>query len=130
MLASSEVEFFSSATVFVNHVLEMDDGPYPVDLIIFGLTVARVAALISELCNKALIGFILQPSCVPSKDEEWTAVQHISKSGGGVLDRISEALFTSHGSLHKMKEYAEENWFAKYNLNHLRDSFRSPVRDT
>jgi len=130
ILASSEVNFFSSATVFVAHVLEMENETHPVDVLVFGLTVARVAALISELCNKPLIGFILQPSCIPSKDDEWTAVQHISSHGGGVIDRMTEALFTSHVSLQKMKERAEESRFAKYNLNHLRDSFQLPVRDT
>jgi len=125
LLAAAEVEFFRSATVFVSHVLEMDQDPVSkVDVLIFGLTVARTAALISELCDKPLIGFILQPSCIPSTDAEWTAVQAIP--GHSLQKRV----FTSHSCLRCMKRNMEENRLRTYNLNHLRESFRLPVCDT
>lgn len=128
VMACSEAEFFGSATVFLAHVLEMEDeGPRPVDLLVFGLTVARVAALVSELCDKALIGFILQPSIIPSSDEEWSAVQPVRRnqeagSGG--------RKFTSHSALRFVKGFVEESGFARYNLDHLRKSFGLEVTDT
>mmetsp|Transcript_2218 Transcript_2218/g.5187 ORF Transcript_2218/g.5187 Transcript_2218/m.5187 type:complete len:827 (+) Transcript_2218:231-2711(+) len=130
ILASSEVEFFSSATVFVDHVLQLSRSSTPVSLIVFGLTVARVAALISELCDIPLVGFILQPSCIPSRDEEWTAVQHIPHTESQWLSQLERALFTSHASLLWMKRKFEMNRFAKYNLPHLRDSLGLPILDT
>lgn len=52
----------------------------PVDLIVFGFTLAGVAALVSERCRTPLIGFILQPSRIPSKQEEGIAVKLLLKS--------------------------------------------------
>lgn len=121
IMASSEREFFPSATVFVEHVMAYEETSNPVDMLVFGLTVGRVAALISDLCEKRLVGFIMQPSCIPSKDADWPAVQPLSGSGGR---------FTSHASLQRMKEQIEQTRFARFNLNHLRDSFKLPTLDT
>jgi len=128
VLACSEAEFFGSATVFLSHVLEMeDDGPRPVDLLVFGLTVARVAGLVSELCGKALIGFILQPTIIPSNDEEWSAVQPV---GRGKSKTSSSNRFRSHSALRFVKGLVEESRLVRFNLDHLRKSFGLPVADT
>jgi len=127
VLAASEAEFFGSATVFLSHVLEMEEtGPRPVDLLVFGLTTARVAALISELCDKALAGFILQPTIIPSSDDEWTAVQPVRRANA----KASGGWFTSHHTLRCMKGFVEESGLARYTLSHLRKSFGLEVRDT
>mmetsp|Transcript_69260 Transcript_69260/g.109382 ORF Transcript_69260/g.109382 Transcript_69260/m.109382 type:complete len:913 (-) Transcript_69260:109-2847(-) len=123
ILACSEREFFSSATVFVRQLLDCANENTPVDLVVFGLTVARVAALISELFEKPLIGFILQPSCIPSTDDEWPAVQPLHPESTGKS-------YTSHKSLNKMKVRMENSRFAKYNVEWLRKSFGLPIEDT
>ncbi|CAJ1387869.1 unnamed protein product [Effrenium voratum] len=123
-LSRSEAEFFSSATVFVDEVLAAEKGPRPVDLIMFGFTLAGVAALVSEYCKKPLIGFILQPSCIPSTDQDWKAVMAIDGAEGhSLLDAIEEMAFTSHNSLKVLKDLAEKNPFASMNLNNLRLMF-------
>jgi len=87
-LSRSEAEFFSSATVFMDEVLSLEHSAKPVDLIMFGFTLAGVAALVSERCKKPLIGLILQPSCIPSKQEDWKAIQAIeSPEGKSLLER-------------------------------------------
>ena len=131
-LSRSEAEFFSSATVFMDEVLSLEHSAKPVDLIMFGFTLAGVAALVSERCKKPLIGLILQPSCIPSKQEDWKAIQAIeSPEGKSLLDTIEEMAFTSHGSLKVLKDLAEKNPFASMNLNHLRKLFDlEPVANT
>eukprot|EP00434_Breviolum_minutum_P033163 symbB.v1.2.029343.t2/scaffold3201.1/size61370/3 len=84
-LSRSEAEFFSSATVFMDEVLSLEHSAKPVDLIMFGFTLAGVAALVSERCKKPLIGLILQPSCIPSKQEDWKAIQAIESPEGKSL---------------------------------------------
>ncbi|CAE7744239.1 UGT80A2 [Symbiodinium necroappetens] len=130
-LARSEAEFFSSATVFVDYVRAMEAEPNPVDLIMFGFTLAGVAALVGEHCRKPVVGFILQPSCIPSKEEDWKAVQPIhSPEGKSLLDTVDEMAFTSHNSLKLLKDLAEKNPFASWNLNHLRRLFGLGPTDT
>ncbi|CAE7680619.1 UGT80A2 [Symbiodinium sp. CCMP2592] len=130
-LSRSEAEFFSSATVFVDYVKAMEAEPKPVDLIMFGFTLAGVAALVGEHCQKPVVGFILQPSCIPSKDEDWKAVQPIhSPDGKSLLDTVDEMAFTSHNSLKLLKDLAEKNPFASLNLNHLRKLFGLGPTDT
>eukprot|EP00439_Symbiodinium_sp_Y106_P038369 s6715_g4.t1 len=130
-LSRSEADFFSSATVFVDYVKAMEAEPNPVDLVMFGFTLAGVAALVGEHCQKPVVGFILQPSCIPSKDEDWKAVQPIhSPDGKSLLDTVDEMAFTSHNSLKLLKDLAEKNPFASLNLNHLRQLFGLGPTDT
>lgn len=130
-LSRSEAEFFSSATVFMDEVLSSENNK-PVDLIIFGFTLAGVAAMVGEHCKKPLIGLILQPSCIPSKQADWKAIHAIqSPDGKSLLDTVEEMAFTSHGSLKVLKDLAEKNPFASMNLNHLRKLFDlKPVANT
>lgn len=130
-LALSEAEFFSSATVFIHHVQQMEKETRPVDLILFGLTVAGVAAIVSEHCGKPMIGFILQPSIIPSREAGWAAVHAIhGPNGRSLLDRIEEAAFTSHGSLRVMKASAEHNPFSRWNIDSIRRLFGLGPADT
>jgi len=130
-LSRSEAEFFSSATVFVQHVQTLETGPNPVDFIMFGFTLVGVAALVAEHFKKPLIGFILQPSCIPSKDEDWKAIHPLpSPDGRSLLDIVDEMDFTSHGSLKRLKDLAEKNPFASLNLDHLRKLFQLGPVDT
>ena len=81
ILTNSEADFFWSAPVFMHHVSEMDhdDGvkllDKPVDFLVFSFTTSGIASIISEKLQKPLTGFVLQPTCIPSSDPKWTAVQ-------------------------------------------------------
>eukprot|EP00930_Biecheleria_cincta_P082629 TRINITY_DN72332_c0_g1_i1.p1 TRINITY_DN72332_c0_g1~~TRINITY_DN72332_c0_g1_i1.p1 ORF type:complete len:884 (-),score=141.56 TRINITY_DN72332_c0_g1_i1:325-2976(-) len=130
-LANSEAEFFSSATVFIHHILEMEKSSKPVDLVVFGFTLTCVASIISEFCKKPIVGYILQPSCIPSRDERWKAVQAIHGHHGRSLhNAVEKAGFTSHGCLKKLKEIAEHNPCARWNIGSLRKLFRLGPADT
>ena len=92
ILASAEAEFFPSTTVFLDHVRSLEHTRR-VDLVVYGLTVVGVALLIGELCAKPIIGFILQPSIIPSKDKTWTAVQAIQTHNlANWFDRVEDSL--------------------------------------
>lgn len=130
ILSMSEAAFFSSGTVFVDHVRRMEKEPKPVDLVVFGLTVAGLAAMVSEICHKPIVGFILQPSCIPSEEESWTAIQPISTHGANILDRLEEMAFTSHNTLALAKAFAEHNPFADYNIDQIRAWFDLGAADT
>lgn len=120
ILASAEAEFFPSTTVFLDHVRSLEHTRR-VDLVVYGLTVVGVALLIGELCAKPIIGFILQPSIIPSKDKTWTAVQAIQTHNlANWFDRVEEKLFTSHHTLGMMKVAAESNPLTRWNLPSLR----------
>ena len=48
-------------------------------------------------CGLPLAGFILQPSCIPSGDAGWEAVEHIETQQGALrlLDALERRCFTS-----------------------------------
>ena len=62
MLAWAEREFFQSEPAMFYWAEQL----HP-DLLLFGFTVTNVAMIISEALNIPLIGFILQPTCMPSE---------------------------------------------------------------
>jgi len=128
ILAWAEAEFFTSATVFLAHVQSMKNERKPVDMIIFGLTVAQVAALISEKLDIPIAGFILQPSCIPSQKhkQDWLAVQDIRTHKWSAVDSIEKRAFTGHKSLERLKAFAEHNWFTVLQVKTLREFFDLP----
>lgn len=129
MLSNSESEFFPSGPVIIHQIKAVDEYK-PVDLLIFGLTLTGVAMMASELCGKPMAGFFLQPSCIPSQDEEWNAVQPIKSHGLGLLDSLESHLFTGHGSLDLLKTFAEENPFSMWNITKMRGWHDLPKVDT
>lgn len=120
MMANSEAEFFSSLPVFMTYVQQMELEPKPVDLLIFGLTVAGVAALIGEYTGKPIAGFFLQPTCIPSEDEAWKAVIPLTTHAVSLFDAIEHACFTSQKSLARMKQFAENNPFSRWTIENMR----------
>jgi len=66
-----------------------------------------------------LIGFILQPSIIPSKDESWAAVAPIGKAVG----KTAGSSITSHETLRVMKELVEHNPLARWSIGALRRAF-------
>eukprot|EP00756_Hemistasia_phaeocysticola_P059179 Hpha_TRINITY_DN358_c0_g1::TRINITY_DN358_c0_g1_i1::g.112663::m.112663/K05841/E2.4.1.173; sterol 3beta-glucosyltransferase len=123
MLAFAEAEFFDSGPVFVHHLLRMQVSKTPADLIVFSFTTAGVAMLASERCNVPCAGFILQPSCIPSRDESWKAVVAIDSHSFEMIDRLEENYFTSHDTLEKLKSLAESGWVGSHSLRGMRKDF-------
>jgi hypothetical protein len=120
ILANSEADFFNSSTTFMNTVIELDEEPIPVDLLICGLTVIAVGAVLAEYLEKPMAGYILQPTVIPSTDKSWKAVQAIESHSIGLVDTVEEKLFTSHTSLTAMKSFFEGNPLNKYSISHIR----------
>lgn len=130
-LANSEAEFFASTTVFIHQILEMEKSPKPVDIVMFGFTLTGIASIVSEFCRKPIVGYILQPSSIPSSDASWKAVQAIhAPQGRSLSDVVGELAFTSHGSLKMLKKLAEHNPFATWNIDSLRKLFHLGPTDT
>eukprot|EP01126_Amoeba_proteus_P060900 TRINITY_DN8113_c0_g1_i7.p1 TRINITY_DN8113_c0_g1~~TRINITY_DN8113_c0_g1_i7.p1 ORF type:complete len:703 (-),score=134.12 TRINITY_DN8113_c0_g1_i7:172-2280(-) len=73
MLARSEVEFFPSEPYIYHWASTMKP-----DVILYGFTMASIALLLSESLNIPIIGFILQPTSIPSS--EYTPVIPIKSS--------------------------------------------------
>lgn len=82
MLAFSEAEFFSSGPVFAYQV-QKQHALVPIDLIVAAFTLTGIAMLVSEYCAVPMVGFILQPTCIPSADPNWKCVADID--AGNVL---------------------------------------------
>ena len=53
-----------------------------------------------------------------------------SPQGKSLVDTLEEMAFTSHSSLKVLKDLAEKNPFASWNLNHLRKLFDLAPADT
>mmetsp|Transcript_23053 Transcript_23053/g.50293 ORF Transcript_23053/g.50293 Transcript_23053/m.50293 type:complete len:726 (-) Transcript_23053:2565-4742(-) len=63
MLSRSEVEFFNSEPAIYYYAKEMKP-----DVIVYGFTMVTIAMIVSEALKIPLIGFVLQPTSIPSKD--------------------------------------------------------------
>ena len=62
MMARGEAEFFPSIHVCVHWAEVLQPS-----LIVFGFTMATIAAIASEKYGIPVVGFILQPTCIPSQ---------------------------------------------------------------
>eukprot|EP00450_Noctiluca_scintillans_P031994 CAMPEP_0194544704 /NCGR_PEP_ID=MMETSP0253-20130528/87995_1 /TAXON_ID=2966 /ORGANISM="Noctiluca scintillans" /LENGTH=656 /DNA_ID=CAMNT_0039391619 /DNA_START=74 /DNA_END=2041 /DNA_ORIENTATION=+ len=132
MMAASEAFFFESTTVFLDHVMTFEEqGQYqPVDLIVYGFTVAGIALTVGEYCKKPICGFILQPSCIPSKSKDWSAVVSIeTHQFVPVMDQMEQAI-TSHAALGTLKKIFESNPFQEWNLTTIRKVLKLPPVNT
>jgi len=131
MLSNSEAEFFNSCTVIMKHLQDLKDKGMAADMLVYGMTLTSIALIASEIHGMPAVGFILQPSLIPSSDPNWTAVQAIETHGKiGLLDSMEESLFTSQDSLAFWKKFAEKNPFASYNVNTMRGWFGLGTADT
>lgn len=129
MLANSEAEFLPSATVVIHQIQEIQRATQPVDLLVFGLTLTGVAMLASEYCQRPVAGFFLQPSCIPSKDSDWKAIEYIDFHGLSFIEKAEE-LACTHTTLNNVKAFVEHNPFAKWNIDNIRGWFNLPPADT
>merc|ERR1712080_659597 len=99
ILARAEGEFFDSEPVFFRTAQVMKP-----DLVIYGFTVASIAMIVSQALKIPILGFILQPTCIPSDD--YTAIIPIGTHQLGVIDKLEES-FTSHGFQKFLKHMME-----------------------
>uniref|UniRef100_A0A7S4UWR5 C2 domain-containing protein n=1 Tax=Alexandrium monilatum TaxID=311494 RepID=A0A7S4UWR5_9DINO len=131
MLANSEAEFFNSATVVMRRLTDLQASPTPVHMVTYGFTVASIGLMVSEKHQLPHVGFFLQPSSIPSRDPNWTAVQAINTHGVlSLIDSIEEKTCTSHDVLGWCKTFAEKNPFAFFNRDKIRGWFDLPAADT
>lgn len=132
MLASSESEFFNSATVVMKHLTDLQASSTPVNMMVYGFTLASITLMASEYFKIPCAGFFLQPSSIPSADPNWTAIQPITTRDGlfSFIDSLEEKAFTSQTSLALFKTFTEKNPFNKFNINSIRSWFELPAGDT
>eukprot|EP00993_Chasmostoma_nieuportense_P007578 NODE_851_length_1811_cov_8.114014_g796_i0.p1 GENE.NODE_851_length_1811_cov_8.114014_g796_i0~~NODE_851_length_1811_cov_8.114014_g796_i0.p1 ORF type:complete len:434 (+),score=118.99 NODE_851_length_1811_cov_8.114014_g796_i0:432-1733(+) len=101
MLARAECEFYDSEPLLFHWALTMKP-----DLLIYGFTMASVAVLLSEALHLPLLGFILQPTCIPSA--QYPAVVPIDTHMLPQMDSF-EKRFVSHGAQATLKALMELN---------------------
>mmetsp|Transcript_22908 Transcript_22908/g.47522 ORF Transcript_22908/g.47522 Transcript_22908/m.47522 type:complete len:442 (+) Transcript_22908:35-1360(+) len=130
MLSNSESEFFNSCTVVMKHLQSFKDQGTQVDMLVYGMTLTSIALMANELYKVPVVGFILQPSLIPSTDPAWTAVQAIKTHGISLMDSLEESMFTSQDALAFWKAFAEKNPFSGYNVNAMRRWFGLDPADT
>lgn len=132
MLACSESEFFSSASIIMKHLQTMQASSRPASMVVYGFTLTSIALMAGEYYKIPAVGFFLQPSGIPSSDPKWSAVQAISSHGGllSAVDNLEEKVFTSQDSLALLKRFAEKNPFATFNINSIRGWFELEPADT
>eukprot|EP01126_Amoeba_proteus_P016368 TRINITY_DN17574_c0_g2_i1.p1 TRINITY_DN17574_c0_g2~~TRINITY_DN17574_c0_g2_i1.p1 ORF type:complete len:281 (-),score=51.77 TRINITY_DN17574_c0_g2_i1:12-854(-) len=108
LLARSEAEFFVSEPLFYHWASTM----HP-DLIIYGFTMTSIAVILSEALRIPILGFILQPTCIPSRDylavvpintHEFQSLYNCSP----VFERLERSL-SSHSAQRFFKEVAEDS---------------------
>jgi len=113
ILARSEIQFFRSEPLMFHWAEQMKP-----DLLIFGFTVTNIALIISEALNIPLIGFILQPTCIPSK--QYTPVVPIHQQSKPIFSQIQKTI-TAHSTQKYMKTFMEYNPL-QYNLHEMRNN--------
>eukprot|EP00668_Euglena_longa_P041584 GGOE01054745.1.p1 GENE.GGOE01054745.1~~GGOE01054745.1.p1 ORF type:complete len:641 (+),score=129.55 GGOE01054745.1:66-1988(+) len=113
MLARSEMEFFDSAPAMIYWARNLRPN-----VLIYGFTMPHIALMISELFKIPMIGFILQPNVIPSK--ELLAIEPLSD-----FLLCGEAHITTHvahARLKKIHDYSPTHG----RLNHIRATYGLP----
>jgi len=116
MMAASEMNFFPSAPVIMHHLGALQASPRPVDVIINAFTLTGVALMCGEAYGVPAVGFCLQPSCIPSADDDWHAVLPVDGGGLSCCERIEELACTSHASLKTLRDAMEKLPFSSLSL--------------
>eukprot|EP00667_Euglena_gracilis_P005543 EG_transcript_5587 len=114
MLARSEIEFFDSAPIMVHWARKLQ--PH---LLVYGFTLPSIAIIISELLHIPIIGFILQPSVIPSSDT--VAVEAINTHFLCCVDKVEETM-TGH-SVQAWLKWSQENAPALGQVNRVRAQY-------
>lgn len=99
MLARCEGEFFDSEPILFHWAKELRP-----DLLIYGFTLTNVAMIISEAQNIPMMGFVLQPTCLPS--HQYPTVTTISSNY--IQEHLSKQV-VGHGFQQALKMMMENN---------------------
>ena len=112
MLSRSEKEFFSSEPA-IFHWAEVlrPQG------IVYGFTMANIAMICSEALHIPIVGFILQPSVIPST--EYTPVTPLT-NGKSLSDKTLAGVQSSHGAQVKLRWAMEDRPLDQSNLTAMR----------
>ena len=102
MLSRSEAQFFSSEPAL--YYWAQRDKP---DLLMFGFTMAAVAMTVSEALKIPLLGFILQPTCIPTK--RFPPILPLDQAAYERLTEVKGASSNKHQILAHLKEIMENN---------------------
>ncbi len=114
ILAHAEWEFFDSEPACYYWAKTMRP-----DVICFGFTMAAVAMNVSEVLRIPLMGFLLQPTSLPSK--QYPPVVPLSEEDYRQLVASQKRTSKSHHSFAQLKNLAESNPFSgSETLNELR----------
>lgn len=102
MLSRSEAQFFSSEPAL--YYWTKKEKP---DLLMFGFTMAAVAMTVSEALKVPLLGFILQPTCIPTK--RFPPILPLDQEAYERLAEAKGASANKHQTLAHLKEIMENN---------------------
>eukprot|EP00667_Euglena_gracilis_P001782 EG_transcript_1782 len=118
MLARSEMEFFDSAPAMIYWARNLRP-----DVLIYGFTMPHIALMISELFKIPMIGFILQPGVIPSK--ELLTIEPMSDFF--ICGEFHIASHEAHARLKKIHDYSP----TLGRLNRIRASYGlAPLKTT
>eukprot|EP00667_Euglena_gracilis_P004177 EG_transcript_4196 len=112
MLSRSEAEFFRSESAVFHWAKTMRP-----DVIVYGFTLANIAMIASEALQIPIIGFLLQPTVVPSN--AYSPVTSLKDPKSGIGKKVS-SLKTSHETLEKLRTLMEATPFDPNALNKMR----------
>eukprot|EP00930_Biecheleria_cincta_P096987 TRINITY_DN88747_c0_g1_i1.p1 TRINITY_DN88747_c0_g1~~TRINITY_DN88747_c0_g1_i1.p1 ORF type:complete len:718 (+),score=86.07 TRINITY_DN88747_c0_g1_i1:59-2212(+) len=116
MLSRSETEFFPSEPAFYHWASTMQP-----DVLFFGFTVTHIALILSESLHIPVIGFILQPTVIPSAQYE--PVLQVTSSNTGILSSILSKINSAamgHSVNHLIRDWVMENDPISAPLNTMR----------
>jgi len=102
MLARTEREFFPSEPIFYFWT-----GLLQPDVIIYGFTLVNIAMIISEKFHIPAVGFMLQPTVIPS--EQYPPVAAIDTHLISYLDTLEKRFASSHDFLSTFKKWMEDD---------------------
>ncbi|CEO97581.1 Glycosyltransferase family 28 N-terminal domain-containing protein [Plasmodiophora brassicae] len=100
ILARSEMEFFSSEPIMFWWAEQM--AP---DALVYGFTVASIAMIISEKLQIPMLGFVLQPTCIPSS--QYPPLQMLNHLSIPLLTPLIKDSILSHAFINRLKSYMD-----------------------
>jgi len=108
----------------MHHLGQLQAAAAPkVDLIINAFTLTGVALMCGEAHGIPVAGFCLQPTCIPSDDDDWHAIVPIDSGGDSLIERAEAKLFTSHTSLKPVRRAFNHFPWSGLSLPALRAQF-------
>eukprot|EP00906_Rhabdomonas_costata_P013067 RCo018797 len=105
IMSRCEVEFFESEPLIFHYAQNLKP-----DLLIYGITMLNISMIVSEVLQIPMIGFVLQPACIPSSD--YPAIVPMPSGFIPLFDKLEEKV-TSHGVQKFLRKMMEDNPFSR-----------------